>query len=280
MKKTLLFLTAFTYSLTNFAQVVYTDVDPDEVLTAASGNSATIDFDGDMNPELVIFADAVDTVITPLTVHIEGVALTTLGNTEVIGSSSVLGTETIIIADTLHQLHSIDGSAAYVNSSMPSVFPGVGLGVYSNTVGLGEGKFINNGELYFGVQFEITGATHYGWVRVSVADLAVSGILFDYAYESTANTAIQAGDMGSGNFVSVEEEQALDINIYNAGDQLVLKGNDLSGELSVINLIGKTLINQTVNQSQNIDLSELTAGIYLVNYTQGSQTVTKKILVD
>jgi hypothetical protein len=56
---------------------------------------------------------------------------------------------------------------------------------------------------YLGIRFMISGETHYGWARVNVRydpfekDIAV--LLSGYAYQTQADTAITAGDTGSGN---------------------------------------------------------------------------------
>lgn len=44
---------------------------------------------------------------------------------------------------------------------------------------------------FAGVEFEINGDTHYGWVRISNFDLG--GNVLDWAYETRANTPILAG---------------------------------------------------------------------------------------
>ena len=152
----------------------------------------------DASPELIIFASVQDTVISMVPMTITGVAIQTLGNTEVMGGSQTLGTETVLIADTLQMWSDISSSQTFINSSVPSVFPGIGLGVNSGApLAAAMGDFIGNGELWFGVKFDISGADHFGWVKVSVETGSVSGMVFDYAYQSTPGTAIGAGDDGN-----------------------------------------------------------------------------------
>jgi hypothetical protein len=53
---------------------------------------------------------------------------------------------------------------------------------------------------YLGMQFTINGQVHYGWARLTVSTVGdvVKTTLTGYAYESTPNTAILAGDRGPG----------------------------------------------------------------------------------
>jgi hypothetical protein len=51
---------------------------------------------------------------------------------------------------------------------------------------------------YLGLQFTVKGQVHYGWARLTVSTVGdvVKTTLTGYAYESTPNTAILAGDRG------------------------------------------------------------------------------------
>lgn len=52
---------------------------------------------------------------------------------------------------------------------------------------------------YLGLKFQINGQTHYGWVRMSVQvqGASVTAHVTGYAYESTPDKAIRAGDRGT-----------------------------------------------------------------------------------
>jgi hypothetical protein len=57
------------------------------------------------------------------------------------------------------------------------------------------GSWANVSNLYLGLKFQISGQTHYGWARVSVQRKGFHFLatLTGYAYETTPNTAIKAG---------------------------------------------------------------------------------------
>jgi hypothetical protein len=48
---------------------------------------------------------------------------------------------------------------------------------------------------YMGMQFQISGQTHYGWVGLSYTSGKGSIFVHDYAYQTTPNTALPAGQI-------------------------------------------------------------------------------------
>ncbi len=58
------------------------------------------------------------------------------------------------------------------------------------------GSWANVRNRYLGLKFEINGETHYGWARLTVErhEFHFTAALTGYAYETTPNMAIQAGE--------------------------------------------------------------------------------------
>lgn len=55
-------------------------------------------------------------------------------------------------------------------------------------------NFFDNAMKYIGVEFDLGGQTHYGWVGFEVDSTSpMNGVIRDYAYETTPNTPINAG---------------------------------------------------------------------------------------
>jgi hypothetical protein len=54
------------------------------------------------------------------------------------------------------------------------------------------GRFVGQ-HAYMGIEFDIDGATHYGWINLRVAELGPGVEIYGWAYESTPNTPILAG---------------------------------------------------------------------------------------
>jgi len=233
MKKATLLFLSIAISQFVFSQIIYTDIIPDDTLVPDYiSDSRTIDFNGDLTPELIIFSAKQDTNIqgSPVTVTISGIAVTTLGNTEIIASDTAIGGEIVVLGDTLRHGHVINSASAYLSSATPSVFPGVGLGIKIDLLSVTSGDFIDNGNLFFGVKFEIGTNIHYGWVQVKVASDASSGIIYDFAYQSIADSSILAGNVEDG-FVSVSNDNLEEVVIYAANKKIYLITGNESGNL-------------------------------------------------
>jgi hypothetical protein len=280
MKKATLLILSITISQFVFSQIIYTDVIPDDTLVPDYvSDTHLIDFNGDLTSELVIFSSKQDTVIQSFNVTISGIAMSTLGNTEIIAQITTIGNEDVVVADTLHHGHVISSASSYLSSATPSVFPGVGLGIKIDLLSVTAGDFIDNGNLFFGVKFEIGTNIHYGWVQVKVAADASSGIIYDFAYQSIADSSILAGNIQDG-FVSVSNDNLEDVVIYAANKKLHIRTGNESGNLGIHNLLGKQLVNTMVNGNTNFDINDLSKGIYLVSFTNGINTITKKVYIE
>lgn len=74
------------------------------------------------------------------------------------------------------------------------------------------GYWLNVQNRFLGVEFQINGQLHYGWVRLTVSRVYkrpyfIGVLLKDYAYESTPNQAIKAGDRGPTQHSAIPEEK-------------------------------------------------------------------------
>ena len=79
---------------------------------------------------------------------------------------------------------------------------------------------------------------------------------------------------------SVLNENIEEVVIYAANKKLhVITGNE-SGTLLIHNLLGKQLISTQVSGNTNFDINDLGKGIYLVSFTNGRNTITKKVYIE
>ena len=126
-------------------QVVFTDVDPDFV--GGLGDSFAIDFNDDGTDDIQ--------VLQSNNGNYELVqALPTAGNGVIAASNGGY-----LYASNLAEGAVIDASGAF--GSFGSFCAGVG---YTGS------QFCGAGEGFIGVQFDVAGATHYGWVKASAED--------------------------------------------------------------------------------------------------------------
>jgi len=140
-------------------QVVYTDVDPD--FAGGIGDSFAIDFDNDGTDDVVIAQS--------LWGAASGVRVVPEAGNGVIAASNA----GYYYASNLFYGTDINAGAGVFRSFGDACY-GVGY-LGSQFCGLGEG--------YIGIEFDIDGDTHYGWVRIDVLDSANFTVM-DFAYES------------------------------------------------------------------------------------------------
>lgn len=159
------------------AEIVYTPADV--TITAGGVHSYAVDFAGDGVSDLVISA------VSRLSIDASGAtskifARAAQGN-GVVGYGHRAGALTA--GQTIASARKFKGSSmAFLHTLADSI------------ASLG-GQWANVKNRYLGVQFQMSGQTHYGWVRLSVvgSQRPLSAKLTGYAYETEANTAIIAG---------------------------------------------------------------------------------------
>ncbi len=270
MKRNLLSILALGLGFTSMAQYNITDITDITLTTSTTREVLAIDIDGDGTNDFTAFA--LDTTVS--TASAKAIGLDILGTNKVVGAVSTFGTGEILNADALNAGVSIDNSLSFVNGSSSSnlFFGGSGLYIYSGF--LNDGNFNAVTDKFIGVEFMISGATHYGWIQVSTTADAGSLTIKAYGYNQTAGTAITAG---AG--VSVNENELANVKAFYANNQLNINGIEGNFNVSVIDLLGKSISNENVNGNTSINLNTINNGIYLVKITKGNAIVTKKVYI-
>mgnify|MGYP003952919333 CR=1 FL=1 len=265
------------------SQVVYTDIDPDLELQSSSSDSYTVDFNNDLNIDVIIFETELDTNISGFPVSFIGAALSTIGSNEVAGNVMTLGTENILLADTITSGNLIDSTLSYINtSSITSVFLGAALRVLSSgTFAATIGDYQPGSDGYIGVKFDIGGNIHYGWIRVNPTTDGTSCMVLDYAYESTPNTGIIAGDYGGSGLVGVQKTSAdFQIRTLNKSIQVISSCEFNNAELNITSILGKHILWKELNSNNEIvSIDGLSSGIYLVTIFSDERKLTRRVYV-
>lgn len=269
------------------AQVTYTDVNPDVVLTPAGTAQYLLNLDGDaaIDMGLVVQSGSVTGIYTYGTMQIP-YTVTYNAGAAVFGSAAPstngwMGSSSSA-PSILSNGNAIDASGTFYQSqgivgAVQNTYLGAPI---NNTYGPNSnGNFLGT-EGYIGVRFDISGSTHYGWVRVEMASDGTSMTIKDYAYDATPNTAINAGDVGTS-----VDELSFENNVQfinNQNNQITVKMNTTvtNGVINVVAMDGKNVSTvNVVSQTEVVDLSNLSSGIYMVNVTSNEGTVTKKFYV-
>ncbi|MBT8274229.1 MAG: T9SS type A sorting domain-containing protein [Bacteroidia bacterium] len=165
----------------------------------------------------------------------------------------------------------IDGAAGYTAAGQRGDLNYYGC-AYSNSNWCGD---VNDG--YLGVSFDLSGNTHYGWIRL---DTDVNGdnliTIKDFAYEATPDTQILAGD----NALSVDDFELRRITHFYDVDTkiLTLDSQTPLNQMTVYNILGQEALKVGLSDTQHseINMSVLEAGIYIARIT-GHNNATKTI---
>lgn len=86
----------------------------------------------------------------------------------------------------------------------------------------------------------------------------------------------------SGNLLSIDEGINVDFSIYpnpaESGNVTITLNNNEEANIQVFDVLGKQVINQRLTNN-NLDVSQLRSGLYIVKITQNNASVTKKLVI-
>lgn len=264
MKKAFLFLTALFCAGFSFAQIEYTDIEPDIVATPGtemeSNLSVSVGSQSPSEPQfyfqnytnygdasyLAVFDDGAGIVVTPSDVF-EGGHVTLLSQGAQIGQSSNFSTTMFpVLYD-------------------PNVYPD---------------WFGQTG--YAGFKVKFGSNVYYGWMRISV-NSDNSFTVYEYAVETTAQRAIAAGDNGSSSSIMHVSGNTIALNVYPnpAKDVINL---DFAGEVEALqlsDLAGRVLLQQNaVSSTHTLDVRGLEKGVYVLTVATKDGMASRKIVIE
>ncbi len=140
------------------------------------------------------------------------------------------------------------------------------------------GNFLDTENKYLGVKFKIGTDTHYGWIRLTIPANASTLTIVDWAYETTADEGIKTGATGVSTGISNSTENSISIYPNPVQNTMVINGFDNDAVVNVINSLGQSVAKQSITAGESIDLSNQSAGIYIVKIENQGNTITKKII--
>jgi cell division protein FtsL len=219
-----------------------------QTVTISSG-SFTIDVDSDGNDDYTF-------EILQLTGSSTAARVISIGNSQVMDGSTFGYPDALNFGDNVTSPYS-SGNAVL----------GTDLG--------GGGLFSGAGMKYLGLNIDISGDSHLGWISLEVAASNDTIILYDIGYNTTAGDDITAGQT---NLTSVNEIGSIDFEIYpNPCKNLIridgpLSNNDVAYSISDLN--GKMLLNGRI--TEHIDVSILASGTYILIIEDGKNIGRKK----
>lgn len=151
---------------------------------------------------------------------------------------------------------------------LASIFGGVTYGAFANTT-----------DAYLGVQFDIDGSLHYGWVRLDVSVGPISVTVKDFAYEDVATEPINAGDVD----VAVNNLTEAQVSTYSYGNTINVIVKDAQAGIEnvrVFDVNGKAVYtNRVTNNNMAITLDNVATGMYTIQLTGTTGSYNKQMYI-
>lgn len=260
------------------AQVVYTDINPDVEVNDDNnaGGFSLIGLDIDNNSAFDFIIAARDTTIAS-----QGFTLRYSLAVPYNSSNAVAGyaSGSFFYASALNNAANIDASLNWGSGS--SFAATMGWSTYVTGSGTYQyGAWNGVADKYLALRFTDGANTYYGWARFTYPDQGDHFIVKDYAYNSTADGAIAAGDMGAVGLDGATLDQL--VHFINKTDNTVLvKVNGLNGgTVNVVSANGQSVQSgEILNNEYVVDMNNLATGIYMINVTVEGVSLTKKMIV-
>lgn len=142
-------------------------------------------------------------------------------------------------------------------------------------------NFLDQGDKYIGVKFKLGTNVHYGWVLVNFQTYSTTRklIIKSYAYNSTPNAPIAAGQINSN---SIEENIQPIVEIYpNPTENKIQLNTSIETSIGyeIYNNVGQIILKgKTVDKTVNI--SEIETGIYFIRLSDANGNIvsTQKLV--
>jgi hypothetical protein len=229
------------------SQVVYTDVNPDSLVSS----SYELDLNNDGTTEFLIEKTTDG--------GIDIVQATGLSNQDSLigyyaGFPAITGYPSALSSNEI-----IDGTSTFVDEGV--------MGGDHELI-MEDADWPDGFNRYLGLKFNINGEVHYGWAKIKISTDYVAFTITEYAYNATAGAAINSG------VVSVEENTSvIEMTVFpnpvseNATLSFYLH-DESSIDLSVYDLSGKQIlaesrkIEKPGKQAFQLNVSQWSSGIY------------------
>jgi hypothetical protein len=267
------------------SQIVYTDVNPDVIIDAVSGQ-----YDLDFNSDAVVDVSMAVMAVVNQTGTLGGISFTfngtgafanpAMGNgvLQLAGSGS---SSTMVVA-ALNNGDMINAAAVFGGSSSGTMLGLEGLAdvpAFSlSNYPVAQGAFLGVSDKFLGVKFMIGANTHYGWARLDVSAGADTIRVKDYAYNQNADLPILAGMTVGLDDVAVDQKVTIKTTLNNA--TINVTPDLIGGRIALFNMAGqevKVLAIKDINTE--IPFEGIETGIYTITAQFDGGNVTKKVYV-
>jgi hypothetical protein len=129
---------------------------------------------------------------------------------------------------------------------------------------------------YVGVQFDVSGSTHFGWLRIQVDANFGSWELIDMAYNATPDEQIITGQT-----LNVKENKR-NTNIFVDADNvnIMTDGSLMNAKVDVVNMLGQSVAKTVITSNATAIAKSFGSGIFIVRISdENGKVITRKIKI-
>jgi len=261
------------------AQIQYTDVDPDQVVDL-NNSPFNLDMDGDAVND-VIFNDG----------DIAGSGTYGGGLINYFYSGNVASAyapaggivggvssqASLYIASALSNGDAINSGANFLsNGILAGDIDVIITGLYSTSMTQTPGGFVGQTDKFLGVTFDISGATHYGWIRLDATATQIT--IKDYAYVVNPTVGLNAGQMVGLDDVDISQKVTFKTMLD--GAKINVTPDLIGGVITITDMQGRQVSSTDIEEiNTSIDYSNVNAGIYMIAVQANSAVVSKKVYI-
>ncbi|MFI5135197.1 MAG: T9SS type A sorting domain-containing protein, partial [Chitinophagales bacterium] len=261
--------------------VIYHDIDPDDTLKAVihfPGDTYSIDLnnDGIYDFKFFAFKGAAYTGIDLAMNYSVSNTNALIGSLGTFNSNPVLRISVLASNQTIDVNQNLFSLSQLLFSGNQFFLPPM-LTVYSSGDPNGQwtGGVVDH---YVGLRFTDGTNTYYGWIRCDIPADASMVIIKDFAYNSTPNEGLFAGQ---GNPLGINEISNSSFGIFGyegVANVMINDGNLDNTIVTVTNMMGQRVIDQPLTDKiTRIDLNQFGKGLYVVTIQRGAEQYSKKV---
>ncbi|MDF1672790.1 MAG: T9SS type A sorting domain-containing protein [Vicingaceae bacterium] len=287
------------------AQIIYTDIVPDTTF-CNDGDVYNLDLNNDMINDFSLnlntssnaggfYSNSLNFSTNSnenndLRISPNGLANSVLGNNaSALSSGASIGSSATNWANSSGNLMAsysmyysrYASTSTYYNTSASTTYTYTwGPYTYSNATSFGD--FAGAQSKYLGLKIVVGPNTHYGWARVSVDSGVGCFTVEEYAYETTPNTTILAGDKGLSTSIS-DLNLIPDVTVFAANEVLnVQVPKEVIGfNVKLVDMLGRTIVNETIASSNHkVDIANNSNGVYIVLIEGEGKAFSEKITIN
>jgi Secretion system C-terminal sorting domain len=272
---------AMLFSASTNAQIVYTDVNPDilQFCTATSLNSCFIGDSIDINNDGIFdlkLQGAAYAIVQQNPPSRRGyIRVSPL-------HGSAVNTDTAGKPLSMNLNDAIDAGGSWLTAASQILISSQSGG----GIPLPSGNWLAGTDKYLGLKIVSGNQINYGWVQLNISSTptASSFTIKDYAYNSTPNQPILAGQTVATGIN--ENSFASSINLFpNPSTNhltIELPKTNEKVTVTITDIIGKVIYSTTVSETQKLELNtkDFAVGVYLVQAQLTNFITTKKLIVE